>query len=173
MDNFKEKLKEIKAFVFDVDGVFSENIILDASGDMMRFMNVKDGFAVKTAIDKGFKIAIITGGFSQSVIKRFSDLGVKDIVINSKNKTNDYVGFCNKYGLQFNQILYMGDDIPDYEPMRMSGLAACPSDAAEEIQNISHYVSDKEGGKGCVRDIIEQVLRAQTLWYFNNGNNPA
>jgi 3-deoxy-D-manno-octulosonate 8-phosphate phosphatase (KDO 8-P phosphatase) len=168
MDNFKEKLKDIKAFVFDVDGVFSENVILDASGDMMRFMNVKDGFAVKTAVDKGFRIAVITGGFSKSVIKRFADLGVADIVINSKNKADDYNEFCKKYALKKEQILYMGDDIPDYEPMKMSGLAACPSDAVEEIQNISHYVSDKEGGKGCVRDIIEQVLRAQALWFSFN-----
>jgi 3-deoxy-D-manno-octulosonate 8-phosphate phosphatase (KDO 8-P phosphatase) len=164
MDNFKEKLKDIKAFAFDVDGVFSENIILDATGDMMRFMNVKDGFAVKT-VEKGFKIVIITGGYSESVIKRFNDLGVSDICINSRNKTDDYIDFCKKYQLNPEEIVYMGDDIPDFEPMKMSGLAVCPADAVEEIQNISHYISDKEGGKGCVRDIIEQVLRAQSLWF--------
>jgi 3-deoxy-D-manno-octulosonate 8-phosphate phosphatase (KDO 8-P phosphatase) len=168
MDNFKEKLNDIKAFVFDVDGVFSENVILDSTGDMMRFMNVKDGFAVKTAIDKGFKIGIITGGFSKSVIKRFSDLGVEDIIINSKNKVDDYKIFCQKNKLKPEEIVYMGDDIPDYESMKLSGLAVCPADAVEEIQSISHYVSDKEGGKGCVRDIIEQVLRAQSRWFSFN-----
>jgi 3-deoxy-D-manno-octulosonate 8-phosphate phosphatase (KDO 8-P phosphatase) len=166
MDNFKERLKDIKAFVFDVDGVFSENIVLHTNGDLMRYMNVKDGFAVKTAVDKGFIVAIITGGNSESVKSRFKGLGVTDIYINSHQKMEDYEDFYMKYGLEPRQILYMGDDIPDYEPMRASGLATCPADAVEEIQNIAHYVSDKEGGKGCVRDVIEQVMRAQSVWFF-------
>ena len=166
MDNFKELLKNIKAFVFDVDGVFSENIILNPDGELTRFMNVKDGFAVKTAVDKGFIIGIITGGNSDSVRTRFNGLGVTDIYLKSYDKMDDYKDFNMKYGLKPEQILYMGDDIPDYEPMKVSGLATCPADAVEEIQNISHYVSDKEGGKGCVRDVIEQVMRAQSVWFF-------
>lgn len=166
MDNFKERLKDIKAFVFDVDGVFSENIVLHTNGDLMRYMNVKDGFAVKTAIDKGFIVAIITGGNSGSVRSRFEGLGVTDIYLNSHDKMDDFEDFYMKYGLKPEQILYMGDDIPDYEPMKVSGLATCPADAVEEIQNIAHYVSDKEGGKGCVRDVIEQVMRAQSVWFF-------
>jgi 3-deoxy-D-manno-octulosonate 8-phosphate phosphatase (KDO 8-P phosphatase) len=165
MDNFKEKLKDIKAFVFDVDGVFSENVILHTNGELMRYMNVKDGFAVKSAVDKGFIVAVITGGFSDSVKIRFNDLGVTDIYLKSNNKADDFKDFFMKYQLKPEQILYMGDDIPDYEPMKMSGLATCPADAVEEIQNIAHYISDKEGGKGCVRDVIEQVLRAQSLWF--------
>lgn len=166
MDNFKEKLKDIKAFVFDVDGVFSENIVLHTNGDLMRYMNVKDGFAVKTAVDKGYIVAIITGGNSESVSSRFKGLGVTDIYINSHEKLNDYEDFYMKYDLKPEQILYMGDDIPDYEPMKASGLATCPADAVEEIQNVAHYVSDKDGGKGCVRDVIEQVMRAQSVWFF-------
>ncbi len=166
MDNFKERLKDIKAFVFDVDGVFSENIVLHTNGDLMRYMNVKDGFAVKTAVDKGFIVAIITGGNSDSVKSRFNGLGVTDIYLKSHDKMDDFNDFYLKYGLKPEQILYMGDDIPDYEPMKASGLATCPADAVEEILNISHYVSDKEGGKGCVRDVIEQVMRAQSVWFF-------
>ncbi len=166
MDNFKERLKDIKAFVFDVDGVFSENIVLHTNGDLMRYMNVKDGFAVKTAVDKGFIIAIITGGSSDSVTSRFKGLGVTDIYLKSHDKIEEYKDFYMKYELKPEQILYMGDDIPDYEPMKVSGLATCPADAVEEILNISHYVSDKDGGKGCVRDVIEQVMRAQSVWFF-------
>ena len=166
MDNFKERLKDIKAFVFDVDGVFSENIVLHTNGDLMRYMNVKDGFAVKTAVDKGFIVAIITGGNSDSVKSRFNGLGVTDIYLKSHDKMDDFTDFYMKYGLKPEQILYMGDDIPDYEPMKASGLATCPADAVEEILNVAHYVSDKEGGKGCVRDVIEQVMRAQSVWFF-------
>jgi len=166
MDNFKERLKDIKAFVFDVDGVFSENIVLHTDGELTRHMNVKDGFAVKTAVDKGYIIGIITGGNSESVKTRFKGLGVTDIYMNSHYKIEDFEDFYMKYDLKPEQILYMGDDIPDYEPMKASGLATCPSDAVEEIQNVAHYISDKEGGKGCVRDVIEQVLRAQSVWFF-------
>jgi len=166
MDNFKERLKDIKAFVFDIDGVFSENIVLSTDGELMRYMNVKDGFAVKTAVDKGFIICIITGGSSISVRKRFNDLGVTDIYMKASDKYEDFKDFYMKYDLKPEQILYMGDDIPDYEPMKNSGLATCPADAVEEIQNIAHYVSDKNGGKGCVRDVIEQVMRAQSVWFF-------
>jgi len=165
MDNFKERLKDIKAFVFDVDGVFSENMVLHTDGELTRHMNVKDGFAVKTAVDKGFIIAIISGGNSESVRKRFRDLGVTDIYLASPNKLDDYKDFYMKYNLKPEQILYMGDDIPDYQVMKLSGLATCPADAVEEIQGIAHYISDKEGGKGCVRDVIEQVLRAQKRWF--------
>ncbi len=165
MDNFKERLKDIKAFVFDVDGVFSQDMVLHTDGELTRHMNVKDGFAVKTAVDKGFIVAIITGGNSESVKQRFRGLGVTDIYLNSQNKLDDYEDFYMKYNLKSEQILYMGDDIPDYEVMKISGLATCPADAVEEIQGIAHYISDKEGGKGCIRDVIEQVLRAQRKWF--------
>jgi len=165
MDNFKEQLKYIQAFVFDVDGVFSDNVILHINGDLMRHMNVKDGFAVKTAAQKGIKIGIITGGDSESVRQRFKVLGVKDIYIASGSKMLDFEDFCKKHNLTPNQVLYMGDDIPDYEVMKIVGIAACPADAVHEIKSISHYISDKKGGEGCVRDIIEQVLKSQGKWF--------
>ncbi len=164
MDNFKARLKDIKAFVFDVDGVLSHTMILHVDGDLMRHMNVKDGFAVKQAIDQNFKIGIITGGDSNSVRIRFEKLGVKDIYLASKNKTADFNDFLDKNNLKETEILYMGDDLPDHPVMKRCRLATCPADAVEEIQTISHYVSDKNGGEGCVRDVIEQVMRAQGKW---------
>ena len=166
MDNFKEKLKDIKAFVFDVDGVFSNLMILHTNGDLMRHMNVKDGFAVKTAVDSGYTIGIITGGDSESVRSRFNRLGVEDIYLASPDKSKDFDIFLEKHSLKAENILYMGDDIPDYPVMKRCGLATSPADAVEEIQNISHYISDKNAGQGCVRDVIEQVMRAQGKWFF-------
>lgn len=165
MDNFKERLKDIKAFVFDVDGVFSDLITLDAQGELLRSMNVKDGYALKFAAESGFTIGIITGGDSVSVKTRFERLGVSFIRLASHSKINDYNDFCKEYDIRPEQILYMGDDIPDYKPMQVSGLASCPADACEEIQEISHYISDKKGSSGCVRDVIEQVMRAQGKWF--------
>jgi len=165
MDNFKEKLKDIKAFVFDVDGVFSQDMVLHTDGELTRHMNVKDGYAVKTAVDDGFIVCIISGGTSEAVRKRFQVLGVTDIYLGSHDKIDDYEDFYMKYNIKPEQILYMGDDIPDYAPMKASGLATCPADAVEEIQSIAHYISDKDGGKGCIRDVIEQVMRAQGKWF--------
>lgn len=166
LDNFKERLKEIKAFAFDVDGVFSHNVFLLPDGEMLRTMNVKDGFALHHAIHKhSFIAAIITGGFSESVRIRFKAMGLTDIYIKSTNKLNDFEDFISKYNLNPTEVLYMGDDIPDYEVMKMVGIAACPADAAEEIKSISVYISDRKGGEGCVRDVIEQVLRAQGKWF--------
>ena len=165
MDNFKEKLKNIKAFVFDVDGVFSSNILLHPNGDMFRAMNVKDGYALQYAVNEvGFLSCIITGGYSESVRKRFRGLGITDIYLKSTNKFEDFEDFIYKYDLKPEQVVYMGDDIPDFEVMKVVGIPTCPADAAEEIKAISVYISDKKGGDGCVRDIIEQVLRAQGKW---------
>lgn len=165
MDNFKEKLKDIKAFVFDVDGVFSANVFLHPNGEMLRSMNTKDGYALHYAVNKmGFLAGIITGGNSESVKDRFRGLGITDIYIKSTNKFDDFEDFIYKYELKPEQVVYMGDDIPDYEVMKVVGIPTCPADAAEEIKAISVYISDKKGGEGCVRDIIEQVLRAQGKW---------
>ncbi len=165
MDNFKERLKDITSFVFDVDGVFSDFMTLNPDGELLRSMNVKDGYAVKTAVKAGYKICIITGGDSLSVKKRFEILGVEDIYLASHDKIADYRDFCEKRAVKPEQILYMGDDIPDYQPMKLSGLATCPADACEEIQSVAHYISDKKAAKGCVRDVIEQVMRAQGKWF--------
>jgi 3-deoxy-D-manno-octulosonate 8-phosphate phosphatase (KDO 8-P phosphatase) len=165
MSNFKEGLSKVKAFVFDVDGVFaSSKVILHPSGDMMRTMNIKDGYAVFYAIRKEYLICIISGGTSESVRARFQKLGVTDIYLGSHDKKEDFRDFIFKHHLEPENILYMGDDLPDYEVMHMVGVPTCPSDAVEEIKAISSYISDKAGGEGCVRDVIEQVLRLQGKW---------
>jgi 3-deoxy-D-manno-octulosonate 8-phosphate phosphatase (KDO 8-P phosphatase) len=164
MVNFKEQLKYIKAFAFDVDGVFSGNIFLSSSGEQFRTMNIKDGYAVQLAVKKGFPIAIITGGYSEGIRIRFEGLGVKDIYMKSCNKPHDFKDFLSKYNIKPETVLYMGDDLPDYELMKHVGVPVCPSDAAEEIKSLSQYISTAKGGEGCVREVIEQVLRAQEKW---------
>jgi 3-deoxy-D-manno-octulosonate 8-phosphate phosphatase (KDO 8-P phosphatase) len=162
--NFKKLLCNVKAFVFDVDGVFSHNVLLHPSGEILRSMNIKDGFAVQYAVKKGYLIAIISGGKCDAVRERFKNLGVSDIYLQSHNKIDDFDDFLSKYQLQSEDVLYMGDDLPDYEIMKRVGVPTCPADAVEEIKSISVYVSHKTGGEGCVRDIIEQVLRVQGQW---------
>jgi len=165
MINFKEDLAKIKAFLFDVDGVFSSaKVMLHPSGEIMRTMNIKDGFAIFYTLRKGYPIGIISGANTVSVRLRFTRLGITDIYFESKNKLVDYNHFIQKYDLQPEQVLYMGDDLPDYEVMKAVGFPACPSDAVEEIKAICSYISDKAGGEGCVRDVIEQVLRLQGKW---------
>jgi 3-deoxy-D-manno-octulosonate 8-phosphate phosphatase (KDO 8-P phosphatase) len=165
MSNFKEDLRLVKAFIFDVDGVLSSpKIYLYPDGELMRSMNIKDGFAIQYAIRKGYHIGIITGGNSDTVKSRFSHLGVQDIYLKSKDKRVDLSDFLKKYHLVPQNVLYMGDDLPDYLVMKEVGFAACPSDAVEEIKSISKYISDKKGGDGCVRDVIEQVLRLHGKW---------
>lgn len=164
MSNFKEDLLKVKAFVFDVDGVFSGNILLSTTGEQYRPMNMKDGYAVQLAVKKGFPLAIISGGNCESIKIRFSGLGVKHIYIASADKTVDFEDFCTKTGVSYDNVLYMGDDLPDYKVMKKVGIPTCPSDAAEEIKNISKYISNRKGGEACVRDVIEQVLRAQGKW---------
>ncbi len=168
MTNYKEELINIKAFAFDVDGVFSGNITLTESGEQLRTMNIKDGYAVQLAIKKGFPIAIITGGYSEGIRKRFEGLGVKDIYMRCDQKINEFQKFLTKYSLNPTNVVYMGDDLPDYEVMKIAGIAVCPSDAAYEIKEISKYISAINGGNGCVRDIIEQVLRSQGKWMNND-----
>ncbi len=164
MITFKEKLRQIKAFAFDVDGVFSDMLMLHPSGELMRTMNVKDGYAVQYARKKGYPIAVITGGNTESIRIRFAALGVNDVYLGSSDKIHDLMDFADRYRLTFDQILYMGDDIPDIEVMQHSGAAACPADAAVEIKEMADYVSSKAAGKGCVRDVIEQTLRVQGRW---------
>ena len=165
MSNFKEELGNVKAFVFDVDGVLSNaKIILHPEHHLMRTMNIKDGYAIQYAIRKGYPVGIITGGNSEAVETRFRNLGVKDIYLSSRNKQHDLSDFLSKYDFKPENILYMGDDLPDYPVMKEVGFPTCPSDAVEEIKSISIYISDKPGGEGCVRDVIEQVLRLQGRW---------
>ena len=171
MANFKEELVKVKAFAFDVDGVFSGNIFLAESGEQLRTMNIKDGYAVQLAIKKGYPIAIITGGYSEGIRKRFEGLGVKEVFMGCKHKTVEFEIFLKKYNLNAADVLYMGDDIPDYNVMKITGVPVCPADAAEEIKSLSKYISSINGGNGCVRDVIEQVLRAQKKWLDDDAFN--
>ncbi len=166
MGLFKEELRSIKAFVFDVDGVLAESqVMLHPSGDMMRIMNTKDGLALFYAVKENFPVAIITGAKSPSIRERFESLGIHDVFLDSRNKLKDMNIFLTKYQLEPAAVLYMGDDIPDISAMKEIGLPTCPNDAAEEVQNISKYISNLPGGHGCVRDVIEQVLRSQGKWF--------
>lgn len=163
--NYKSKLNDIKALVLDVDGVLTDsNIILMPDGSMTRMMNTRDGYAMQLAVKKGFPMAIITGGKDESVKKRLNGLGITDVYLGSSYKKDDFEDFLFKYDLKAEDVAYMGDDIPDLEVMQMVGLPCCPKDAAPEVRNIALYVSQLNGGKGCVRDIIEQWLKVQNKW---------
>lgn len=158
-------LKKIKALVFDVDGVLSAATIpMDEEGQPLRTLNVKDGYALQLAVKMGLHICIITGGRSQVIEKRYRYLGVEHIYIGSSYKIADLEDFMQKTGISLDEILYMGDDIPDYEVMQLVGLPVCPIDATPEIKDISLYVSPVVGGQGCVRDVVVQVMKAQGLW---------
>lgn len=158
-------LKDVKAIIFDVDGVLScETITMSSDGEPLRTANIKDGYAIQLAQKLGLRIAIMTGGKTEAVRIRYEALGLEDIYMSCAIKVNTYNDFVNKYGYDHNEVIYVGDDIPDLEVMRLVGCPCCPKDACPEIKEISIYVSDKEGGKGCGRDIIEQVLRAKDMW---------
>ena len=166
MTFFKERLKNIKAFIFDVDGVLSmDTSPLDENGDPVRTANIKDGFAIRYALQNGFQVAIITGANTQRVKLRYKKLGVEHIYLNSFNKTECMEDILAKTGLQKDEILYMGDDLVDYQIMKEVGIPTCPLNAVPEIKAISQYISDKKGGEGCVRDVIEQVLRSPQKWF--------
>jgi len=165
MNNFKEGLKNIRAFAFDVDGVLARSeVLLHPGGDLMRTMSTKDGYALQYAVKRGYPVAIITGGNTDSVGLRFRGLGITDIYLGSNDKKEDFNDFIYKYDLQAGEVLYMGDDLPDYEVLKMAGVPCCPADAVEEIKSLAHYISPFKGGTGCVRDVIEQVLRLHGRW---------
>jgi len=162
---FKEDLMKVKAFVFDVDGVLStESMNIDSDGGLQRTANTKDGYAIQYAVKKGYPVAIITGGVSQAVELRYRGLGVENMYMGSKDKIEDFKDLVTRYDLNPAEILYMGDDLPDFEVMKQVGIPTCPANAVEQIKSISSYISDKEGGHGCVRDVVEQVLRAHGKW---------
>ena len=158
-------LRLIKAVVLDVDGVLScQTISMDAQGEPQRSINIQDGYAIQLARKMGLRIAIITGGRTPAIRLRYEYLGVEDIYLGSAVKINTYEDFLKKYGYDNQEILYMGDDIPDFEILKVCGCPCCPGDAASDVRDICTYVSHRNGGEGCVRDVIEQVLRAQGKW---------
>lgn len=165
MSNFKEDLVRVKAFVFDIDGVLSlQTISLNAFGVPGRTVNLRDGYAIQLAVKKGYKIGIISGSRSKEYRMRLKRLGVTDIYLNSRTKTDHFYNFIKKHNLNESDVLFMGDDIPDFEVMKIAGIPVCPSDADSEIRQLASYISDKKGGEGCVRDVIEQVLRLHNNW---------
>ncbi|MFK2820953.1 HAD-IIIA family hydrolase [Flavobacteriaceae sp. LMIT009] len=166
--SYKEHLEHITTFIFDVDGVLTDGTVtVTTSGEMLRKMNIKDGYAIKTAVDKGFNVCVISGGSNEGVRVRLRGLGVTDIYLGANNKIEQLDEYLDIYGINTRNVLYMGDDIPDLPAMRLVGLPCCPQDAAPEIKAISYYISHKNGGKGAVRDVIEQVLKVQEKWEAN------
>lgn len=165
MTFFKERLKDVKALIFDIDGVLSlDTMVLDEDGVPTRTANVKDGYAMRNAVNMGYHLGIITGGNLERVRMRYESLGVKHIYMGTRDKMKCLDDFMAKTGVKLDEILYMGDDLVDYQVMEAVGVPVCPLDAVSEIKEISSYISDKKGGEGCARDIIEQVMKAQNTW---------
>lgn len=166
--SYKEYLKHITTFVFDVDGVLTDgSIIINTEGEMFRKMSVKDGFALKTAVDQQFNICIISGGTNEGVRKRLQGLGITDIHLGAHHKTSVLKEYFAGKNIKSDSVLYMGDDVPDLVSMQLVGLPCCPQDAVPEIKAICKYISHKKGGEGAVRDVIEQVLKVQGKWVSN------
>ncbi len=163
--NVLSLFKNIQLIVLDVDGVLTDGtLLLLEDGQMARRMNIKDGYAMQLAIKKGYKILIISGGNSEVVRSRLQKLGITDIYLGATNKKEILLKYVAQHHLPWSQVLYMGDDIPDIFPMQMVGMACCPADAAPEVKSVSHYISPISGGNGCVRDVIEKVLKLNNHW---------
>ncbi|MFT4662574.1 MAG: 3-deoxy-D-manno-octulosonate 8-phosphate phosphatase (KDO 8-P phosphatase) [Patiriisocius sp.] len=164
--NYKEILKKVDTLIFDFDGIFTDGTAILIEGQPpLRSCHARDTYAVQLAVKKGYRVAVITGGSSNEVKDRFLDLGVTDVFLKSHNKLLVYTQYCEDHKINDDTVLYMGDDIPDYRVMQKVGLPCCPSDAAMEIKSVAKYISHIPGGKGCVREIIEQVLRVKGLWF--------
>lgn len=163
--NVLQHFKQIKLFALDVDGVLTNgSLLLLSDGQMARSMNIRDGFALQLAIKKGYHVVVISGGKDEAVRLRLVNLGVTEVSLGVTNKSDVLFEYVSKHGLKWEEVLFMGDDIPDLKVMNIAGLACCPSDAAPEIKAISHYISPRSGGDGCVRDIIEKVLKLNGHW---------
>jgi len=163
--NYKEILNDIKAFIFDVDGVLTDGkLLISESGELLRQMSVKDGYAMKQAVKKGYEVCIISGGNNPAVKSRLQDLGITNIYLGIDDKMEKLDEFSDVYGIPFENMCYMGDDIPDLQVIQAVGLGTCPQNAVPEIKAISQYISHRNGGEACVRDIIEQVMKVHNKW---------
>ncbi len=168
--NILELFQPIKTFVFDVDGVLTDGMLLVLNdGQMARKMNIRDGFALQLAIKKGYRVVVISGGNSPAVQDRLQKLGVVDVFMQVEDKKTRLGEYAAQHGLIWDEILFMGDDIPDFHPMQLVGLPCCPHDAAPEIKRISKYISPLVGGSGCARDVIEKVLKLNGHWDMDMG----
>jgi len=165
MANYKELLRHINTFIFDYDGVLTDgSVITTNEGEAHRISNVKDGYALQLARKKGYRVAVISGARSESMMHRMKALQITDVFLGVERKRDVYREYLKTNQLTHLNVLYMGDDIPDYEVMLEAGISTCPADAAEEIKSVAKYISHFPGGKGCVRDVIEQVLKVQGKW---------
>lgn len=163
--SYKEIMNDITTFVFDVDGVLTDgSVFVNTTGEMLRTMNIRDGYALKAAVDNGYNVCIISGGSNEGVRVRLRNLGITDIHLGTPDKVATFDEYTDVYNILPEQVLYMGDDIPDYHVMQLVGLSTCPQDASPEIKAISKYISHKNGGQGAVRDVIEQVMKVQGKW---------
>ena len=163
--SYKQLLPNITTIILDVDGVLTNGYVtIMPNGELVRTMNIKDGYALKTAVDKGYRVCVISGGTNESVRTRLANLGIEDIYLGAHQKIEQWNLLKKKYKLDASEVLYMGDDIPDLPVLMEVGLPCCPNDAAPEIQQISKYISYKKGGEGCVRDVLEQIMRVQGKW---------
>ena len=160
-----DKLQNITAFIFDVDGVLTDgSILVNENGEQLRIFNTKDGYALQLAVKKGYKVCVISGGTSQGVLKRLNGLGIKDVFLGIHQKLKVFEQYKKAQQLRKEEIVFVGDDIPDLQPMKKAGIAACPADAVDEIKEICDYISPLKGGSGVARDIIEKVLKLQGKW---------
>jgi 3-deoxy-D-manno-octulosonate 8-phosphate phosphatase (KDO 8-P phosphatase) len=170
MTTYKELLQHVTTFVFDYDGVLTDgSVITTNDGEAYRVSNVKDGYAIQLARKKGYRIAVISGARSDAMLHRMKALQVTDVFMGVEKKLEAFRDYLEKHHLGPGQVLYMGDDIPDYEVMMEAGVSACPADAAEEIKAVAKYISHFEGGRGCARDVIEQVMKVQGKWMNDDG----
>lgn len=161
------RFSRIRAFAFDVDGVLTDGgILADLNGELYRTFDSKDGMAIRMAVMKGFHMAIITGGRSESIRQRFESCGIKpeDVYLRSRAKIEDFEDFCARHGLSAEEVMYFGDDLPDIPVMVACGCGVCPSDAVEEVKEIADFISTRPGGKGCARELIQTVLKEQGKW---------
>ncbi len=163
--NILDQFKQITTFVFDVDGVLTDGtLFVFDDGQFVRRMNIKDGFALQLAVKKGYRVIIISGGTSDAVTRRLNRLGINDVFMQVTDKKGKLAEYVKQHKLKWNEVLFMGDDIPDYEVMKQVGLSCAPADAVTEIKQIANYISLLPGGQGCAREVIEKVLKLNDHW---------
>jgi 3-deoxy-D-manno-octulosonate 8-phosphate phosphatase (KDO 8-P phosphatase) len=163
--SYKEIMNDITTFIFDVDGVLTDgSVFVTNEGEILRTMHIRDGYAMKAAVESGYNVCIISGGSNEGVRVRLRNLGITDIHLGTPDKVETFKEYIELYNIKPEQVLYMGDDIPDYHVMQLVGLPTCPQDASPEIKNSSNYISHIKGGHGAARDVIEQVMKVQGKW---------
>lgn len=168
--NLLDQFKQVTTFVFDMDGVLTDGTLFVFDNDqLVRRMHIKDGYALQLAIKKGYRVVVISGSSSDAVAKRLNRLGVHDVFMKEENKEACLQQYIQKHNVKTNELLFMGDDIPDYRAMKIVGLPCAPADAVPEIKEIATYISPYSGGMGCVRDVIEKVLKLNDSWDIDSG----